>query len=151
MKRIVFCLVFVSITTLAIGQKCKKYHKRNCYSYGYPFVYSSQSQDFKLYSMQTIEIDIMVMAGYEYNVSLAFDDLLGEVIFQIADASKTIIYYNSQKSVENIYNIQFAVDETKKLKVLIIVPDSKIRNVKYGLPRCGGLMVEYNKQPKLGF
>jgi len=101
--------------------------------------------------MQTIEIDIMVMAGYEYNVSLAFDDLLGEVIFQIADASKTIIYYNSQKSVENIYNIQFAVDETKKLKVLIIVPDSKIRNVKYGLPRCGGLMVEYNKQPKLGF
>jgi hypothetical protein len=93
----------------------------------------------------------MVMAGYEYSFSFAFDDLLGEVVFQITNSSKSVIYYSSLQQTYDVYDKQFAVDESKMLKVIILVPNTDIRNVKYGPPRCAGLLIEFNKQPHLGF
>lgn len=148
-----FCIFFLLLVSVTMGQKCKNFHKKKCFSFGYTFEYSKQSQDFKIEVGETIEIDVMVMAGYEYNFAVCFNSKLWGVVFEIVDEKKTKKYYSSKDEIEqyHAFNKQFAVDETKMLKVILKVPFDGNRAFKYAPPSCGGLLVEYNKQPDLGF
>lgn len=154
-QRLMVVLFFIGVLVpnAAFGQKCKNYHKKKCFSFGYPFEYSKQSQDFAIEVGETIEFEVMVMAGYEYNLAVCFDKKLWGVVFEIANESKSKKYFSSANTESNdyAYDKQFAVDETKMLKVIVKVPFDGNRAFKYAPPTCGGLLVEFNKQPDLGF
>lgn len=151
--RFVTAMVLILIVTVVNAQNCKNFHKKKCFSFGYPFEYSKQSQDFNIEVGETVEIEVMVMAGYEYNFSVCFDKKLWGVIFEITNETKSTKYFSSLNIDEkdHAYDKQFAVDETKMLTVVLKVPFDGNRAFKYAPPTCGGLLVEYNKQPVLGF
>jgi len=151
MKKYIITILILIISTISYSQPCKNFHEKKCYSFGYPFKYSQQSQDFELSAGKTTEFNVMVMAGYEYNFSLGFEKKLGNVSFKIANNLKTIVYYDSNDSKDAPYDKQFIVDKTKKLKVIITVPELNYNATANTDSGCAGFLVEFAKQPKVGF
>lgn len=144
-------VLLLSITTFS--QSCENFHEKKCFSFGLPFKHSIQSTDFEMWPGQSLEFDIMVLAGYEYNISIAFEKKLGDVNYKITDFNKSKTYYDSESSSneEHRYNKQFLVDKSKTLKVIIAAPESDEERAGASTLRCAGLLVEFTKQLHVGF
>lgn len=153
MKKYLISISILLFSITSFGQRCENFHEKNCFSFGLPYKNSIQSTDFEMWPGQSIEFDIMVLAGYEYNISIAFEKKLGDVSYKITDFNKSKTYYDSDSSSieEHPYDKQFLVDKSKTLKVIIAAPESLKERAGPSPQRCAGLLVEFTKQLHVGF
>ena len=147
-------IIILAISFISYGQNCDDYKWKKCDGYGPPYKYSGQSKSAFFEKGQKSNIHINVYGGFEYSIRICADKNLKGLYFRIRedDFTKKILYDSSTENVDYLEK-QFYVENTKKLIIEVIAPESDDpENEKYeDRTGCVGVLIEYYKAPRRGF
>lgn len=151
-KKIIFPILLALFSYQLKAQNCGDYGKKSCSGYGEPFTMSKQSRSALFELGQSSELYFVAYGKYDYNVTVCHDRRLGDVYFRIKEdnPAKSILYDSSVEDKDELSK-QFYVENTKRLIIEVVVPES-IKDVdyedRYG---CIAVVIEFNRQNKKGF
>lgn len=153
-KRLILAFILSLVYIISSGQNCKDYKLEKCDGYGPPYKYSGQSKSAYFEKGQTSGFSINVYRGFEYSIRICPHKNLKDIYFRIREdnMNRKILYDSSTEDVDYL-DKHFYVENTKKLIIEIIVPESDDpENEKYeDRTGCVGVLIEYYKAPRRGF
>ena len=153
-KRLILAFIISIVYITTLGQSCKNYKWEKCDGYGPPYKYSGQSKSAYFEKGQKSSFSINVYGGFEYSIRICTDKNLKDIYFRLREdgVNKKIIYDSSTENIDYL-EIQFYVENTKKLILEVIAPESDDpENEKYeDRTGCVGVLIEYYKAPRRGF
>ncbi|NOZ45844.1 MAG: hypothetical protein GXO79_03590 [Chlorobi bacterium] len=152
-----FNLLLIFIFSISISslfcQNCEKTLIK-CDPYGEPFKYSEQSKSAFFEKGQKSSFYMSAFSGTEYSIRICASKTLENIYFRIREnnSTKDLLYDSSTEEVDYLEK-QFYVENTKKLIIEVIVPESMDPEQEKYKDRtgCVGVLIEYHKAPKKGF
>ena len=129
MKKVLYSLLFLSFMAgapLQTQAQCKSFTKKTCLPNLEPYIYNGQLNSAVLSEGDVAELLLTFYGGQEYRINICSHELLGDILFQVFDTEKTLLFDNKDKELTNTWD--FTSNSTQQLIVRVTVPEEKNRS-----------------------
>jgi hypothetical protein len=116
-------LCFVFAFSLAKGQSCKAFTKKNALFYLKPYISNGQMYAAKYFPGDTAEIEFVFNEGYKYRIVASTHDILGKPIIRILDKNKKVVFEKEADDDSQVIIWDFIAKKTHPLIIQLIIPN----------------------------
>ncbi len=135
--------MFIGLTNQAFSQ-CTSFTKKQGFPALSPFIHNGQITSTKFMPGDVADIEMTFNAGSDYRVLVVFQEVLGDVTFQVKDKKGKILFTSKAGDTTPLWD--FRVNTTQQLMVSVHVPtmDDKTNKI---LPQgCISVLVGFKPQ-----
>ncbi|MGE0560288.1 MAG: hypothetical protein AB7O47_00590 [Flavobacteriales bacterium] len=139
----VLVLIFIGYSNQSFGQ-CTSFTKKQGFPVLSPFIHNGQITSTKFMPGDEADIEMTFNAGSDYRVLVVFQEVLGNVTFQIKDKTGKILFTSKDGDTTPFWD--FRVNTTQQLMVSVLVPkmDEKTNKI---LPQgCISVLIGFKPQ-----
>ncbi len=127
---------FILISMLVLGglfgqglrAQCKSFTKKKCMPMLAPFLSNGQLNTTTMLPGQTADMKLNFNSGMSYRIIVCAEGVLGQIEFQVSDASGRVLFINKSKDYA-ADSWDFTVETTTQLTVSVKVPEQVDKTV----------------------
>lgn len=145
MKKFLFLFLLFSITFTTFSQECKDFYLKCATNQKEFWQINEKSESGKVKPGESIVIDMVILKGKDYRISVCGDDIAGNILnLTIKNRNGLIMYDN----INDNYGTQFTFSclETQDVIISVSIPDSNAK-----IEGCAGVLIEDMLSVQSGF
>ena len=133
------------MTSSTFSQECKDFQLKCATNLQEFWQINEKSESGKVKPGESIVIDIVILKGKDYRISVCGDDVSGNILNLIIKSKNGLIMYDN---INDNYNTQFTFNclETQDVIISVSIPDSNAK-----IEGCAGVLIEDMLSVQSGF
>ncbi len=153
MKKLIILGFLLTISSITFAQGCNGFNKtKRCTRYaGADYKIYGQSQNALLMADSTYRCQVVLFGNKEYRISFCAENGFEPIHIRLIDmATKEVTYDN--ETDKYIESVGFTVEKTRQIliEVTLTTKNKNFESIREATS-CLGILIQWNKMPKIGF
>ena len=153
MKNLIILGFLLTLSSISLAQGCNGFNKsKRCTRYaGGEYKTYGQSQNALLMADSTYRCQVVLFGNKEYRISFCSENGFSPIHIRLIDVATKEVTYDNETD-QYIESVGFTVEKTRQVMIEVtLMPKNKNwENIRQATS-CLGILIQWDKMPKIGF